>query len=295
MPLSVNTNHASLSAQRAVANSQSDAARSMERLATGLRINSAKDDASGIAVVSRLNSQIDGLSQATRNANDAVSMLQTAEAGLQSITETLQRMRELAVQAANGSISDTERGYLNLEYTQLKAEIDRVAESTAFGEVKLLNGGANPGDQKVYTFQIGQGTENEDALTFLVADYNVTELGQGKNADGTDDATKPSVNGTFISVQGLTDNAIDSIDRALDTVLSGRASLGSYQVRFEHVIDNNMIASENAQASRGRIEDTDFAAESAELAKNQVLQQAGIAMLGQANAMPQQVLSLIQN
>lgn len=295
MPLSVNTNHASLSAQRAVANSQSDAARSMERLATGLRINSAKDDASGIAVVSRLNSQIDGLNQATRNANDAVSMLQTAEAGLQSITETLQRMRELAVQAANGSISDTERGYLNLEYTQLKAEIDRVAESTAFGEVKLLNGGANPGDQKVYTFQIGQGTENEDALTFLVADYNVTELGQGKNADGTDDATKPSVNGTFISVQGLTDNAIDSIDRALDTVLSGRASLGSYQVRFEHVIDNNMIASENAQASRGRIEDTDFAAESAELAKNQVLQQAGIAMLGQANAMPQQVLSLIQN
>lgn len=295
MPLSINTNHASLSAQRAVANSQSDAAQSMERLATGLRINSAKDDASGIAVVSRLNSQIDGLNQATRNANDAVSMLQTAEAGLQSITETLQRMRELAVQAANGSISDTERGYLNLEFTQLKAEIDRVADSTAFGEVKLLNGGANPGDQKVYTFQIGQGTENEDALTFLVADYNVTELGQGKNADGTDDATKPSVNGTLISLQGIAGLAIDSIDRALETVLSGRASLGSYQVRFERVIDSNMVASENAQTSRGRIEDTDFAAESAELAKNQVLQQTGIAMLAQANAMPQQVLSLIQN
>ena len=295
MPLSINTNHASLSAQRAVANSQSDAARSMERLATGLRINSAKDDASGIAVVSRLNSQIDGLNQATRNANDAVSMLQTAEAGLQSITETLQRMRELAVQAANGSISDTERGYLNLEYSQLKAEIDRVADSTAFGEVKLLNGGADPGDQKFFTFQIGQGTEAEDTLSFFVADYNVTELGQGKNADGTDDNTKPSVNGTFISTRGLTELAIDSIDRALDTVVSGRASLGSYQVRFEHVIDNNMIASENAQTSRGRIEDTDFAAESAELAKNQVLQQAGIAMLGQANAMPQQVLSLIQN
>ena len=295
MPLSINTNHASLSAQRAVANSQSDAARSMERLATGLRINSAKDDASGIAVVSRLNSQIDGLNQASRNANDAVSMLQTAEAGLQSITETLQRMRELAVQAANGSISNTERGYLNLEYTQLKAEIDRVADSTAFGEVKLLNGGGNPGDPKFFTFQIGQGTQAEDTLFFSVADYNVTELGQGKNADGTDDITKPSVNNTVISTQGSTGLAIDSIDRALDTVLSGRASLGSYQVRFEHVIDSNMIASENAQTSRGRIEDTDFAAESAELAKNQVLQQAGIAMLGQANAMPQQVLSLIQN
>lgn len=295
MPLSINTNHASLSAQRAVSNSQLDAATSMERLATGLRINSAKDDASGIAVVSRLNSQIEGLNQATRNANDAVSMLQTAEAGLQSITESLQRMRELAVQAANGSLSNTERGYLNLEYTQLKAEIDRVADSTAFGGVKLLNGGTDPGDQKVFTFQVGQGTEAEDTLTFLVADYNVTELGQGKNADGTDDNTQPSVSGTFISTQGLTERAIDSIDRALDTVLGGRAALGSYQVRFEHVIDNNMIASENAQTSRGRIQDTDFAAESAELAKNQVLQQAGIAMLSQANAMPQQVLALIQS
>jgi flagellin len=295
MPLSINTNHASLSAQRAVSTSQNDAATSMQRLATGLRINSAKDDASGIAVASRLTSQIEGLRQASRNANDAVSMLQTAEGGLQSMTENLQRMRELAVQSANGSISDVERSYLDLEYRQLVQEIDRLAESTKFGNVTLLNGGVDPGDPKFFRFQIGHGTDATDSLNFFVGDYNVGELGQGKNPDGTDIPGENPISGTFISFQGGAQLAIDSVDRALTTVLSGRASLGSYQVRFEHVISNNQIAAENAQTSRGRIQDTDFAMESAQLAKTQVLQQTGIAMLSQANAMPQQVLTLIQS
>lgn len=295
MPLSINTNHASLSAQRAVSTSQNDAATSMQRLATGLRINSAKDDASGIAVASRLTSQIEGLRQASRNANDAVSMLQTAEGGLQSMTENLQRMRELAVQSANGSISDVERSYLDLEYRQLVQEIDRLAESTKFGNVTLLNGGADPGDPKFFRFQIGHGTDATDSLNFFVGDYNVGELGQGKNPDGTDIPGENPISGTVISFQGGAQFAIDSVDRALTTVLSGRASLGSYQVRFEHVISNNQIAAENAQTSRGRIQDTDFAMESAQLAKTQVLQQSGIAMLSQANAMPQQVLTLIQS
>lgn len=295
MPLSINTNHASLSAQRAVSTSQNDAATSMQRLATGLRINSAKDDASGIAVASRLTSQIDGLRQASRNANDAVSMLQTAEGGLQSMTENLQRMRELAVQSANGSISDVERSYLDLEYRQLVQEIDRLAESTKFGNVTLLNGGVDPGDPKFFRFQIGHGTDATDSLNFFVGDYNVGELGQGKNPDGTDIPGENPISGTVISFQGGAQLAIDSVDRALTTVLSGRASLGSYQVRFEHVISNNQIAAENAQTSRGRIQDTDFAMESAQLAKTQVLQQTGIAMLSQANAMPQQVLTLIQS
>lgn len=295
MPLSINTNHASLSAQRAVSTSQNDAATSMQRLATGLRINSAKDDASGIAVASRLTSQIEGLRQASRNANDAVSMLQTAEGGLQSMTENLQRMRELAVQSANGSISDVERGYLDLEYRQLVQEIDRLAESTKFGNVTLLNGGADPGDSKFFRFQIGHGTDATDSLSFFVGDYNVGELGQGKNPDGTDIPGENPISGTVISFQGGAQLAIDSVDRALTAVLSGRASLGSYQVRFEHVISNNQIAVENAQTSRGRIQDTDFAMESAQLAKTQVLQQSGIAMLSQANAMPQQVLTLIQS
>lgn len=295
MPLSINTNHAALAAQRAVANSQTDAAKTMERLATGLRINSAKDDASGLAVVSRLTSQIDGLSQASRNASDAVSMLQTAEGGLQSMTENLQRMRELAIQAATDSISDTERSYLNLEYRQLIDEIDRLAEATKFGDVQILNGGGQPGAAKSFEFQIGQGTTDLDSLRFFVSDMNKDELGQGTLADGTDDPARPAISGTFISSRFLTDLAIDSIDRALETVLSERAAMGSYQVRFQQVIDNNLVATEHAQAARGRIEDADFAAESTKLAKSQVLQQSGIAMLGQANAMPQQVLALINN
>jgi flagellin len=295
MPLSINTNHAALAAQRAVANSQTDAATTMERLATGLRINSAKDDASGLAVVSRLTSQIDGLSQASRNASDAVSMLQTAEGGLQSMTENLQRMRELAIQAATDSISDTERSYLNLEYRQLIDEIDRLAEATKFGDVQILNGGGQPGAAKSFEFQIGQGTTDLDSLRFFVSDMNKDELGQGTLADGTDDPARPAISGTFISSRFLTDLAIDSIDRALETVLSERAAMGSYQVRFQQVIDNNLVATEHAQAARGRIEDADFAAESTKLAKSQVLQQSGIAMLGQANAMPQQVLALINN
>lgn len=295
MPLSINTNHAALAAQRAVANSQTDAATTMERLATGLRINSAKDDASGLAVVSRLTSQIDGLSQASRNASDAVSMLQTAEGGLQSMTENLQRMRELAIQAATDSISDTERSYLNLEYRQLIDEIDRLAEATKFGDVQILNGGGQPGAAKRFEFQIGQGTTDLDSLQFFVSDMNKDELGQGTLADGTDDPARPAISGTFISSRLLTDLAIDSIDRALETVLSERAAMGAYQVRFQQVIDNNLVATEHAQAARGRIEDADFAAESTKLAKSQVLQQSGIAMLGQANAMPQQVLALINN
>ena len=295
MPLSINTNHAALAAQRAVANSQTEAATTMERLATGLRINSAKDDASGLAVVSRLTSQIDGLSQASRNASDAVSMLQTAEGGLQSMTENLQRMRELAIQAATDSISDTERGYLNLEYRQLIDEIDRLAEATKFGDVQILNGGGQPGAAKSFEFQIGQGTTDLDSLRFFVSDMNKDELGQGTLADGTDDPARPAISGTFISSRFLTDLAIDSIDRALETVLSERAAMGSYQVRFQQVIDNNLVATEHAQAARGRIEDADFAAESTKLAKSQVLQQSGIAILGQANAMPQQVLALINN
>lgn len=295
MPLSIHTNHAALGAQRAITQAQDRATTAMERLATGLRINSAKDDASGLAVVSRLTSQIDGLSQASRNASDAISMLQTAEGGLQSMTDSLQRMRELAVQAANGSIDLTERTYLDLEFRQLVTEIDRVAEATKFGDVQLLNGGAEPGVPKFYSFQIGQGTGAEDTLNFLLADYNIGELGQGKNPDGSDNIQEPSISNVRISTQFSAQQAIDSIDRALETVLSGRASLGSYQVRFQHVIDSNMIASENAQTARGRIQDTDFAEESAKLAKTQVLQQSSVAMLGQANAMPQQVLTLIQN
>ena len=156
-----------------------------------------------------------------------------------------------------------------------------MAEATKFGDVQILNGGGQPGAAKFFRFQIGQGTTDLDSLRFFVSDMNKDELGQGTLADGTDDPARPAISGTFISSRFGTERAIDSIDRALETVLSERAAMGSYQVRFQQVIDNNLVATEHAQAARGRIEDADFAAESTKASKvTGALQQSGIAMLG---------------
>lgn len=501
MSLGINTNIASLSAQRALSNTQSDAATSMQRLATGLRINSAKDDAAGLAVSNALTSRVNGLEQASRNASDAVSMLQTAEGGLQNITDNLQRIRELAVQASNDSISSTERGYLDTEVQQLIAEIDRVANTTQFNGVDLLDGDYA---STALQFQVGHRNNANDRFSINIADVNTAALGQsggtqsltgtritgdltagdltiggvdvgavtaagtgnslahgvaaaieaaaptvtatvgastfsmgtwadlvltnaadadsyqftitsngtavnlfdtdpiatgdlnvtaaefdaaltGKTAnlaavgitftgsaatdnlvftkaDGTDftidsattdaaagdiaygsggftnlqeaaaGATAQSVHGsitltgssgiilagnattkagfaannlgsastgTLISSINVTDRAnaltaLTSVDSALATVNDTRADIGAYQARFESVVESAKVASENAQASRSRVLDADFAVESASLAKTQVLQQAGISVLAQANAMPQQVLALLQ-
>ena len=501
MSLGINTNIASLSAQRALSNTQSDAATSMQRLATGLRINSAKDDAAGLAVSNALTSRVNGLEQASRNASDAVSMLQTAEGGLQNITDNLQRIRELAVQASNDSISSTERGYMDTEVQQLIAEIDRVANTTQFNGVDLLDGDYA---STALQFQVGHRNNANDRFSINIADVNTAALGQsggtqsltgtritgdltagdltiggvdvgavtaagtgnslahgvaaaieaaaptvtatvgastfsmgtwadlvltnsvdadsyqftitsngtavnlfdtdpvatgdldvtaaefdaaltGKTAnlsavgitftgsaatdnlvftkaDGTDftvdsattdaaagdiaygsggftnlqeaaaGATAQSVHGsitltgssgiilagnattkagfaannlgsastgTLISSINVTDRAnaltaLTSVDSALATVNDTRADIGAYQARFESVVESAKVASENAQASRSRVLDADFAVESASLAKTQVLQQAGISVLAQANAMPQQVLALLQ-
>ena len=494
MTLGINTNIASLSAQRALANTQSDSATAMQRLSTGLRINSAKDDAAGLAVSNGITSQILGLNQANRNANDAVSMLQTAEGGLQAVTESLQRMRELAVQAASDSISDIERDYLDVEFQQLITEIDRVVNSSSYNSVQLLDGSVSS-----MTFQVGaNNSATNDRISVSIADSNTAALGatattatltgtaitgsitsgdvtiNGTNigavtvtgstslaantkaaieaADSTVTATVGASSfamGTFatlssdeaeaskftyqLSVEGvnlfstahdlgnsadltaaefdaaLDDNnaalaavgvtytgtagsgnlifskadgsnldivqtvtdtdggqaisgagfsnvgvaegdttkaaygsvtltssatitvggnattkagfhadnltitaagtavsaldvqdtansqtAIGSLDSALSTINSTRASIGSYQSAFDTMISNLSISAENASAARSRVMDADFAEESAALAKNQVLQQAGISVLAQANAMPQQVLALLQ-
>jgi len=494
MTLGINTNIASLSAQRALANTQSDSATAMQRLSTGLRINSAKDDAAGLAVSNALTSQIKGLNQANRNANDAVSMLQTAEGGLQAVTDSLQRMRELAVQAASDSISDIERDYLDVEFQQLITEIDRVVNSSSYNSVQLLDG-----TNGAMTFQVGaNNSATNDRISVTIADSNTAALGAsnttatvvgmnvhdsitdgqvtingtsigavtktgstdhagavkaaieaadssvsvsvgaatlstgtwtdisgagdaddlfdfdvisgggtvnvldakdisggltaaqvdtalvGKTADlaaigvtftgsaendnlifqntdgtnlsistslvdGVTDATDTvvggfsatsavehaatastesygsltltssasiviagtapenagltaattAVSGTAVSaldVQNTANSqtAIASLDDALKTVNSTRASIGSYQSAFDTMISNLSISAENASAARSRVMDADFAQESAALAKNQVLQQAGISVLAQANAMPQQVLALLQ-
>lgn len=501
MSLGINTNIASLSAQRALSNTQSDAATSMQRLATGLRINSAKDDAAGLAVANALTSRVNGLEQASRNASDAVSMLQTAEGGLQNITDNLQRIRELAVQASNDSISSTERGYLDTEVQQLIAEIDRVANTTQFNGVDLLDGDYA---STALQFQVGHRNNANDRFSINIADVNTAALGQSggtqsltgtritgdlnagdltiggvdvgavtaagtgsslahgvaaaieaaaptvtatvgastfsmgtftditfgsaadadsyqftivsgtstvnlfdtdpvatggltvtdaefdaaltsksaalatagitftgsaatddlvfTKADGTDFSIDSTVTdaaggdltytsggftnltetasgsspqnvhgsvtltsssgitlagnattkagfainnlgsastGTLISNIDVTDRAnaltaLTSVDAALATVNDTRADIGAYQARFESVVESAKVASENAQASRSRVLDADFAVESASLAKTQVLQQAGISVLAQANAMPQQVLALLQ-
>lgn len=508
MALGINTNLASMAAQRALTNSQSDAATAMQRLSTGLRINSAKDDAAGLAVANSLTTQVRGLEQAGRNANDAVSMVQTAEGGLAAITDNLQRMRELAVQAASDSLGSTERTYLNTEFAQLITEIDRVANSTTYNSLNLLDGSYKSGTADL-TFQVGaNNVAANDRMTINIADSNTAALGAtattatlvgtelgGAIADGdllikvgtagtaldigavsatgttnfaanvkaaieaansdvtatvggtsiamgaytnitgagdaddlvsfsitngadtvaimtnvdastatnvnaaavdaaintaassltsagitvsgsaangdltfsnttganlvvsmtiidgaTDDDTvvggfsvlgtpgenaaaqthtgygsitltasdsitvsgsdtvnagfiasnlTASTAGTAVSALSVTSQAnaqtaITSIDSALDTVNSTRSSLGAYQVAFETMISNISIAAENSASARSRIMDTDFAVESANLAKTQVLQQAGISVLAQANAMPQQVLALLQ-
>ena len=491
MALGINTNLASLSAQRALNNTQGDTNVAMQRLSTGLRINSAKDDAAGMAVASRFTSQISGMQQASRNASDAVSMLQTAEGGLESITDNLQRIRELAVQAASDSISTTDRGFLNTEVQQLVTEIDRVADTTKFNGTSLLKGDYKTAGSGL-TFQVGADNTTNDRMEVTIADFNKDQLGlstaattaalnvtqatsgtgevtikvgsgaakdvgavtagtnlaagyksavesntdatvtvgaavldfnlgavtgsagntvtiavesggsssnlvlntntaaasidltaavtavntangnsnltiAGTNgtdakitsADGSDvkititsagtgaiaastaegnaitagggattafgtvtitgagDLTFGGTNETYIgatnnqtvtasatastgvdqikvSSQDAAQKAIDIVDRALGDVNSGRATMGAFQSRFESVVSNLNLGAENATAGRSRVQDADFAVESANLAKNQVLQQAGMSVLAQANALPQQVLALLQ-
>lgn len=271
----INTNIASLTAQRNLNSSQSSLNTSLQRLSSGLRINSAKDDAAGLAISERFTSQIRGLNQAARNANDGISLAQTAEGALGEVTNNLQRIRELAVQSSNATNSVDDRAALQTEVGQLMAEIERVADQTSFNGVQLLDG--TGGD---LVFQVGANAA--ETIT-------VTAVDSVKLADFTVDISALTV-GTFADAQ----TAITSIDSALKDVNTTRATLGAVQSRFESVVTSAQTASENLSASRSRILDADFAAETANLTRGQILQQAGTAMLAQANSLPQNVLSLLQ-
>jgi len=274
MALSVNTNLFSLNAQRNVATTQSTLSSAMQRLSSGNRVNSAKDDAAGLAIAERMNSQIKGMNVAIRNANDAISLSATAEGALSKVSESLQRMRELAVQSANGSFSDGDRENLDAEFQQLGAEVTRVLESTRFNGKAILGD-----DAGTLTFQIG--ASSSDTVDLVTTDMTA-------NADVT------AVTGGDITSAADASTAIDDIDTALDTVSQERANYGAYQNRFESIIGNLQVSAENHAAARGRIMDADFAAEPANRSRGQILQQAGMAMLTQANAMPQQVLALLR-
>ncbi len=383
----INTNMISLNAQRNLGVTQSALALSIQRLSSGLRVNSAKDDAAGLAIAERMNSQVRGMNVAIRNANDGISLAQTAEGALGKIGDMLQRMRELAVQSANATNSADDRAALDKEVQSLKSEIGRMASTTSFNGVKILDGSFT-----ARTFQVGANSDSTDRISVSdIANAQVTVLGTVKRASvevdvknfddadlaagdfqitgggvtstitfsaaATSNAQRAEQMVTQINAQtektgvsafydaetqkltissgsdftlaegaagGLGDaifdaaldahtatetagmenlkidtaqGAIDAlrhIDAAISTISTNRAAMGALQSRFESVIGNLQISSENVAAARGRIMDTDFAAETANLSRAQVLQQAGMAMLSQANAVPQNVLSLLR-
>ena len=399
MALTVNTNVASLNTQRNLSNSSNALATSLQRLSTGSRINSAKDDAAGLQIANRLTSQINGMGVAVKNSNDGISMAQTAEGALEQSTTILQRMRDLSLQSANGSNSSEERKALNSEVNELKKELDRIANTTSFGGKKLLDGsfqtttfqvgsaanetisvkleemstkslnadfskgsiasgamGASgtpaaasgviavqikmaDGEAKIYSASFEKGathTERMQSLATVINDANigigafandngsfdvVTALSSGAEpgqvetftfASGTDFATASGATtlGTSIGLLAETatnkvsdidigtvlgaQTAVIAIDQAIQKIDAQRADLGAVQNRFENTISNLQNIAENVSAARGRIKDTDFAAETAALSKNQIMQQAGTAILAQANQLPQAVLSLLQ-
>jgi len=378
MPMTINTNVNSLNAQRNLGMSQSSLATSMQRLSSGLRVNSAKDDAAGLAISERMNSQIKGMNVAARNANDGISLAQTAEGALGKVGEMLQRMRELAVQSANATNSTADRSALDAEVQQLKSEIGRVASTTSFNGQKILDGtfvnksfqvGANSGESitvasvaNAQTNALGVSTRaslNSVAITslstaaltsaanmtvngtaigalgaaatasdranqlvtaintvsattgvtaFIDTASNSIQLNSAANitlAEGTTTtgffgtltataAATTGISSVDVLSSGSASQAMSTIDTALDTVNSARGTLGALQSRFENAIGNIQVTAENLSAARGRIMDADFAAETANLSRSQILQQAGTAMVAQANQLPQQVLSLLR-
>ena len=268
MPQTINTNISSLNAQRNLNTSQSSLAVSMQRLSSGLRVNSSKDDAAGLAIADRMNAQIRGMNVAVRNANDGISLAQTAEGALATMTDALQRMRELAVQSLNGSNGSGDRGNLDTEFQALAEEVGRIAAQTKFNGTAIVGAGAT-----TTTFQIG--ANNGDVLTLTT--NQVTTVGGG------------------VSSVALASTALADIDLKLDEISTSRATYGAAMSRFEMAIQNLQIAAENQSAARGRIMDADYAAETANMSRAQILQQAGTAMVAQANQLPQQVLQLLRS
>ena len=279
----INTNVFSLNSQRQLNKSQASLQVSLERLSSGLRINRAKDDAAGLAISQRFTSQIRGLEQANRNANDGISLLQTAEGALDEVANMLQRMRELGVQAMNGTVSASDRNSLNDEYSELKAEIDRIFDSTEFNGTNLL------GTTNSLTMQVGfkaGGSYQIKISTFNMASRTY--------AGGGVSFVINTVAANAISAASKASGMISKLDAAINNISAKRADFGAKQNRLEATVRNNANVIENQSAARSRVMDADFAAETANLTRSQILQQAGTAMLAQANALPQNVLSLLR-
>ena len=271
----INHNIQALNAYRNLAANQSSISKNLERLSSGLRINRAADDAAGLAISEKMRSQIRGLQMAERNALDAISLIQTAEGALNEVHSILQRMRELVVQAANGTNTTTDRQQIQAEIDQLIAELDRIADTTEFNTQKLLDGNFNG------NFQIGANAGQ--TINVTIADMHASALGTSGTVDTIDVSGASPTFDTYIQI----------LDEAINQVSTERANLGAVQNRLEHTIANLGVAVENLQAAESRIRDVDMALEMANFTRNQILLQSGTAMLAQANAIPQAVLQLL--
>ncbi len=271
MPQTINTNVPSLTAQRNLNSTQGSMQTALQRLSSGLRINSARDDAAGLAIAERMNGQVRGMNVAIRNANDAISMAQVAEGGLNEIGNMLQRMRELAVQSANGTNSTGDRSNLDAEFQALNTDISRISEVTKFNGLSIIGTEA-----ATFVFQVG--ANSGETMGVATAGMDATDL---------------SVDTLDITDETNSSAAITGLDAAIDLVTTERANLGAAQSQFTSAINNLQVGMENQAAARGRIVDADFAVETANMTRAQILQQAGTAMVSQANSAPQSVLSLL--
>ena len=275
----INTNVAALNSYNQLNNTNQNMEKSLERLSSGSRINRAADDAAGLAISEKMTSQVKGLAQAQRNAQDGISMIQTAEGALKETHSILQRMRELSVQAANDSNTNEDRAEIQEEVNQLSNEIDRIANTTEFNTKNLINGDATTGGDGLLTFHIG--ANSGQSTTLEIRDMGATaNLGVGTGS-------------IDVSTQSGANIAISTVDSAIGEVSSERSKLGAMQNRLEHTINNLSTSEENLTAARSRIKDVDMAKEMMNMSKQQILQQAGTAMMAQANQMPQGVLQLL--
>ncbi len=284
----VNTNVNATVAQNALVRNERHMNTAMERLSTGQRINGAKDDAAGLAISSRMTSQIRGLEVGIRNANDAISMISTADGALVEVTNMLQRMRELALQSANGTTTSSDRDYLNSEYQNLITEIDRIAQNTQWNGGSILNHTTTA--SSTFSYQVGANGGQTISVDF--GDFNNT--GASGVMQEVNSAHGSIAAGTTASAMTTATSAVVAIDSAIASVNSQRATFGAAVNQLTYAVDNLASVKVNAEASRSRILDTDYATETSELARTQIIQQAGTAMLAQANQLPQTVLSLLQ-
>jgi len=275
MALTVNTNIASINAQRNLSLTQVSLGKSLERLSSGLRINRAGDDAAGLAISENMRAQIRSMNQAMRNANDGVSLVQTAEGSLNEVSNILVRMRELATQSATGTVSSDQRSYIDAEFTQLKNEINRIASAAEFNGSKLLDGSS-----ATYSFQVGAGNSANDTISVSISAAGASSIGVGSASVSGNSGASASA-------------ALGAIDTAIKSVSNIRGTLGAVQNRLQSTINNLQVYSENLSAAESRIRDVDVAAETAALTRAQILSQAGTAILAQANQTPQSALQLL--